>query len=85
MSAQQVDYYKNIIGDGLSKITVSKDLGEKDFGKGGSVMVSVTLTCDQSEAGINGAIQLADRLATYWTDQHHDGMRKLVQQKGLLK
>src|SRR4051812_28732979 len=77
MSQQQQDAYKGLIGDGAAKITVAKDLGEKNFGNGGSVMVSITLTCDQSHAAINGAVDMAHGLADYWIKQYHDQMRRM--------
>jgi hypothetical protein len=64
MSQEQQDRYKALIGDGLSKVTVASELAEKDYGSGGSVVVSVTLTCDQSEPIIGAAIGLAVRSVT---------------------
>lgn len=81
MSLQQQDYYKSLIGDGLAKISVGADLGEKDFGNGGGVIVNVTLTCDQSAEKIQAAIGLAHQVATgaVW---HYQGLLKqqLIQQ-----
>lgn len=85
MSQQQADAYGALIGDGRARITVSKELSESDFGNGGKVMVSVSLTCDQSHGAINGAVQLADSLAVYWVDYHHNNMRQMVQAKGIHK
>jgi hypothetical protein len=85
MTQQQTDAYQGLVGGGQAKITVTKELSEKDFGNGGSCMVSVTLTCDQSYATIHQAVQLADQVATYWVDQHHNQMRQLVSSKGMLK
>ncbi len=83
MSTPQQDYYKSLVGDGLAKVTVSKELSEMSYGNGGKVMVSVSLTCDQSQAGVNGAAGLADQLAVYYLSQHFDQMRGIVSQKGI--
>jgi hypothetical protein len=85
LDQQQLDTYKALIGDGKSRVTVSKELSESDFGKGGKTMVSISLTCDQSYQTLNGAITIADQLATYWVDQHHNNLRQFLYQKGLLK
>lgn len=83
MSQQQQDFYKSLIGDGMARITVSKELSEMSFGNGGKTMVSISLTCDQSGAAVNGAAVLADQLAVYYLSQHFDQMRGIVAQKGI--
>lgn len=85
VTQQQLDGYKALIGDGKGRITVSKELSEADFGRGGKTMVSISLTCDQSGDAVNATIQAADVLATYWVDQHHNNLRQLLYQKGILK
>lgn len=82
---QQLDFYKSLVGDGKARITVSKEVSESDFGKGGKTMVSISLTCDQSANAINGAVAVADQLAVYWVDQHHTNLRQYLYQKGILK
>lgn len=83
VSQEQADGYKALVGDGLARVTVSKELSESTYGNGGKVMVSVSLTCDQSQGGVNTAITYADRLASYWVDQHHGTMKQLLAQKGI--
>ncbi len=85
MNQQQADAYQGLVGNGQAKVTVSKELSESDYGSGGKVMVSVTLTCDQSYNVIHGAVQLADQVTTYWVDQHHNSMRQLINSKGIIK
>lgn len=84
MSQQQADAYKALIGDGKARVTVSKELSESDYGNGGKIMVSVSLTCDQSYNAVNGAISLANQVATYWADQHHGEMKQLITAKGIV-
>lgn len=85
MSEEQKDQYKAIIGDGLGRVMVGRDLGEKDFGSGGGVVVNVSLACDQSEKGLNDAIHLAHRLADQacWHYQHQ--LKSQLLQAGILK
>lgn len=85
MSQQQQDAYKALIGDGLAKVTVGRDIGEKDFGSGGGVIVNVSLTCDQSGPVINQAIALAHQIAdgAAW---HYQGLLKeKLLNKGILR
>lgn len=85
MTQQIQDEYKNILGDAQARISIGRDLSELDFGSGGKVFVSVSLACDQSQAGIARAIQLADYLATGFVQQHFQEMRNRCVQIGLLK
>lgn len=85
MSQQQQDAYKSIIGDGNAKVQVGRDLSEKDFGNGGGVFVNVTLTCDQSQDGINRATQLAYDLANGAAWYYHGQVRQDLVSRGLLK
>lgn len=85
MSQAQQDRYKSLIGDGLSKVTVGRDLGEKDFGSGGGVIVSVTLTCDQSEQSVNAAIALAHEVADNHAWHYQQRLKQQLLQSGILK
>lgn len=84
MSQEQQDYYKSLVGDGLSKVTVGRDNGEKDFGSGGGVMVSVTLTCDQSQDKIRGAIDLAYQITDSFTWYYQNLLKQQLIQAGIL-
>ena len=85
MDPQQKDYYKQLIGDGKGSITAGRPLGHKDFGTGGDVFVSVTLTCDQSEPGLNAAIDYAKYLAETKLWQHFEELKQQLIQRGILK
>lgn len=84
MSQDQQDYYKSLVGDGLSKVTVARDNGEKDFGNGGGVMVSVTLTCDQSQDKIRDSITLAHQIADSFTWYYQNQLKQQLVQAGIL-
>lgn len=58
-----MDELKSLIGDGLARVTVSADMGIKDFGTGAGAMATVSLTCDQSVAGVERAAQIAGSMA----------------------
>ena len=73
MSQSQNDYYQSLIGDGKARVSVSRDEAEKDFGTGGGIGVTVTLTCgqthDQVQAAIGLAHQIADGAVKYYAPQ----------------
>lgn len=85
MSQEQQDRYKAIIGDGLAKVTVGADFSEKDYGNGGGVMVSVALTCDQSEAATRTAIALANEIASNYAWHYRCQLKQQLVQAGVLK
>lgn len=65
-----MDAYKQVIGDGNAHVSASSDMGIKDFGTGAGAMVSVSLTCDQSQQGIHQAAQLASQASLYYSKLH---------------
>jgi hypothetical protein len=85
MADQQQVNLKAIIGDGLAKVTASKEVSEKDYGKGGSVHVSVTLTCDQSISIIDNAAMLASTLATKYASEQYAELRAQLVSLGLIQ
>lgn len=85
MSQEQQDQYKAIIGDGQGRITIGRDMSEMNFGSGGKVFVSVSLTCDQSYAGIAAAVGLAAQAADYFVETHYQQMKQRCLSLGLLE
>lgn len=85
MSQAQQDEYKSLVGDGLSKVSVSRDASEKDYGNGGGVMVTVTLTCDQSTPALNQAIALAHQLADSACWHYQQAAKQELINRGILK
>ena len=66
-----MDSYQQILGDGKARVTVSADMGTKEYGRGVSVMVSVSLSCNQDGQTIANAIAMAGNFARgYLTQQH---------------
>jgi len=43
------------IGDGNAKLTVSMEVSDKEYGRGVSVMASLTLTCNQDDESVKMA------------------------------
>lgn len=85
MSQEQKDRYKSLVGDGLAKVTVGRDLGEKDFGNGGGVFVNVTLTCDQSEGMVQHAIALAHEIANNYAWHYQGQLKQQLLNAGILR
>jgi hypothetical protein len=81
---QQVDL-KALIGDGHSRVTVSKEISEKDYGRGGSVYVSVTFTCDQSEIVVANTAQWAGYLASKYAFEQHAELKQQLISLGLIQ
>lgn len=85
MNQAQSDAYKAVIGDGLGDISVTRELSEKDYGNGGSVMVTVSLTCGQSAQELNQAIALAFSLADGACWHYNAQVKAELVKRGVLK
>jgi hypothetical protein len=85
MSQEQQDYYKSLLGDEKAKVTVMRDLGEKDFGSGGGVAVNITLTCDQSQDAVQKAIGLAYQVADSACWHYQKIIKQQLLQNGILR
>lgn len=66
-----MDRFQALVGDGKAGVTVSSDFGVKKFGNGAGSMVVVSLTCDQSEGGVNGAAELAASASRFFVRKFH--------------
>jgi len=58
-----MDKAMKLIGDGKAKVAVGTDMGEKDYGNGFGVFVSVELTCNQDLKTITKAHELGWEIA----------------------
>lgn len=85
MSAHQQDAYRQLVGDGKAEIVVSKELGEMDYGNGGKVFVSVKLTVDQSQAGLESGVAWAKMFADKYAWEAHEELKSQLRQKGILR
>ena len=81
--ADQADL-KQLLGDGMAKVTASKELAKKDYGAGGSVYVSVTLTCDQSMHAIESTAGWARHLATKYCTEEYANLEAQLHQLGII-
>ena len=85
MTPEQIDSYKQLKGDEKATVTASRDVSEMDFGTGGKVFVSVTLTVDQSTQGIESGYQWATYFVNKKVWEAHDELKRQLVEKGLLK
>lgn len=85
MTQQQADAYKQMVGDGKASVTASAELSESDYGNGGKVFVSVTLTVDQSQQGIETGIAWAKHMAQQKAWEAHAELKNQLQVKGILR
>jgi hypothetical protein len=85
MTQQQQDSYKLLLGDEKASVTASKELSESDYGNGGKVFVSVTLTVDQSQGALESGIAWAKMLADQKAWEAHAEMKQQLVQRGILK
>jgi hypothetical protein len=80
-----MDEFKNIIGDGMAKVSVSVDLSIKDYGTGASAMASVTLSCNQDMQTIQRASELAawaaKKFASQYRGEAEGELEKILQEK----
>lgn len=66
-----MDRFQALVGDGKAGVTVSSDWTVKKFGNGAGSMVVVSLTCDQSDPGINAAAELAAQASRFFVRKFH--------------
>lgn len=85
MSQTQQDRYQALVGDGKGRVSISRDESVKDYGNGGGVGVTVTLTCDQAEPAVQQAIHLAYELADQAVRYYSDKIRQDLYNRGILK
>ena len=82
-----MDAYEQVVGNGLAKVSVSADMGIKEFGTGASAMVSVSLTCNQDGKTIEKAVELASELARGFAMENRqraeNELAPLIEQKKL--
>lgn len=85
MTQQQQDAYKTMIGDGKAEVTASREISEADYGRGGKCFVSIKLTVDQSQAGLEAGEAWAKAFVTQKVWESHEEMRNQLVQRGVIK
>ena len=83
-STEAVDALKKLVGDSNTKVTVGRDFAKKTYGNGGSLLVSVSLTCNQDENTIAEAIQKAYAVVSHFGDYYTNAMMDHLASKGLI-
>jgi len=62
---QLMDAYQQVVGNGQARVSVSTEVGAKEFGTGASSMVTVSLSCNQDQQTLLTAINLAGEMARW--------------------
>jgi hypothetical protein len=82
-----MDRFQELVGNALARVSVSKDMGIKDFGTGASAMVTVSLTCNQDETTVSRAAELAAGAAGYFVNRFRGEaeleLQRVIEQKKL--
>jgi hypothetical protein len=84
--ADQQNYrLADIVGNGLAKVTVGREMSKNDYGTGGKVFVSVTITCNQDDALVEYAKKCASALAERYVVEEYNSFQQTLYQNGLVK
>jgi len=78
-SEEHMDKAKKLVGNGKAEVSVGMDMGEKDFGNGFGVFVSVKLTCNQDENSIDAAQALGQEMVKSYIEMQHGEAKDLYQ------
>jgi hypothetical protein len=80
-----LDKFRAIIGDGRARVSVTADVGIKDFGTGASSSCTIVLTCNQDAQTINQAATLAAEAARHYAHSNRqlaeDELRMALEQR----
>lgn len=71
-----MDFYQEVVGNGLARVGVTADMADKEYGKGVSCSVYLSLTCNQDQNTINRAAQMASSFALYYVKSQVEAARK---------
>lgn len=81
-----MDQYQQLIGDANASVSVSTDMGIKKFGSGAQAMVTVSLACNQDQATLTRALDLASQMGRYYSkvyqQQAEAELRQMLQSQG---
>lgn len=79
------DMYTEIVGDGKARVTVTVDVGIKDFGTGVSSSCTVSLTCNQDIKTVERAAALAGDFARDFAKENRERadieLQQLIQER----
>lgn len=82
-----MDAYEQVAGNGLARVTVSTDMGIKEFGTGAGSMVTVSLTCNQDQQTMQTALSLAGQMARWFAKENRqlaeNELNVIIEQKKL--
>jgi len=79
------DAYVRVAGDGKARVSVTVDVGIKDFGTGVSSSCTVSLSCNQDQGTIQEAAQLAGDFARDFAKENRERadieLRQLMEER----
>jgi hypothetical protein len=82
-----MDAYEQVAGNGLARVTVSTDMGIKDFGTGAGSMVTISLACNQDQQTMQTALNLAGQLGRWFVKENRqlaeNELNVIIEQKKL--
>lgn len=74
---EHMDVLQKMVGDGLARVSMGCDMGDKDFGNGFNASVFVTLTCNQDTNTLIEARHAAGGLAIEFCETHFDAAKEM--------
>lgn len=84
-----MDAYEQVAGNGLARVTVSTDMGIKDFGTGAGSMVTISLACNQDQQTMQTALSLAGQMGRWFAKENRqlaeNELNAIIEQKALSK
>lgn len=82
-----MDAYEQVVGNGLAKVSVSTDMGIKDFGTGAGSMVTISLSCNQDQQTMQNALSLAGQMGRWYAKENRqlaeNELNTIIEQKKL--
>lgn len=82
-----MDAYEQVAGNGLARVTVSTDMGIKEFGTGAGSMVTISLACNQDQQTMQNALNLAGQMGRWFAKENRqlaeNELNVIIEQKKL--
>lgn len=75
-----MDAYQQMVGDGNAGVSVSTDMGVKNFGSGVSAMVTVSLSCNQDQTTLQNALEMAAQMGRWYANKFRDEAEQSLKQ-----
>lgn len=80
-----MDAYEQVVGNGLAKVSVSTDMGIKEFGTGAGSMVTISIACNQDQQTMQTALHLAGQMGRWYAKENRqlaeNELNTIIEQK----